>query len=365
MRHATIPPPKRMRPAAPSDSTTSFPAVSIVVLNWRRADDTLECLDSLTALDYQGPMQIVVCDNDSGDDSLVAIEQWARGHEALPGGAIPTSQVGFTLLATGANRGYGGGNNVGISFTIERHEPYYIWILNNDTTVTPSALSHLIEYARKHGEVGAIGSTLVDYYAPDTVLASGGGHYSPALSIARHVNEGKILKQVLETPQAVTLSYVSGASMFVSSRAFRAAGLFDERYFLYYEELDLAQRLRAHGWGLGYSRESIVLHKQGRSTRAKHGKAANQSEQSAFHENLSTLLFTRKHHVWLLPLVVLVRLFAKLALCFWRRQPRLIPVLFSSFAAFFATHPSGANSGQPPRQVCALWLRRANRDDAD
>ena len=98
----------------------SEPAVFIVVLNWNGLADTLECVRSLDALTYS-KRTVVVVDNGSANAEADRLEA-----------AVP----GLTVLRSGENRGYAGGNNLGIRYALERGADY-IWLLNNDTVVSP------------------------------------------------------------------------------------------------------------------------------------------------------------------------------------------------------------------------------------
>lgn len=103
------------------------PHVSIILLNWNSADDTIDCLNSLQSLDYEN-YSIIVVDNASSDGSIESISA-----------AYPEIQI----LRNSLNAGFAGGNNVGIKFAIDKGTDY-IWLLNNDTMIDPGALTPLL-----------------------------------------------------------------------------------------------------------------------------------------------------------------------------------------------------------------------------
>ena len=218
----------------------SAPQVTIVVVNWRRADDTIECLDSLAALEYTG-FDVVLVDNASGDDSV------ARIRAAYPGVRVVVSE---------ANRGFAGGNNLGVQEALDGTSDF-VWLLNNDARVAPSTLAELVGVAERDPRIGAVGS--VAYYAsdPERVEVWGGGYVS--------VWSGRTRVQTRQ-PAAGGLDYVSGVSLLLRTSALRDVGLLDENYFMYWEDADLGFRLRAKGWRLAVAARAAIWHKGTQST---------------------------------------------------------------------------------------------------
>lgn len=288
-------------------------AVAIVVLNWNRPRDTLECLESLLPQVESGRASLIVCDNGSSDDSEAVLLDWIRQRfKALDArGAPPEATV--TLVQTGANVGYGEGNNVGIRQALLQSACRYVWVLNNDTVVGDGALEALVECAEAQPEPQVLGCTLVDYADRGTVQCAGGCLYSPVLTRQRDQWGGRSLASLRDVDRAPSLDYVCGAAIFVPREVWRRVGLLSSDYFLYYEELDFARRCRDQGVGLGWCRSSVVYHKRGLSTGSRSEQRRQESWLANYHENLSTLRFTARYHPWLLPVAFTVRLVAKLA----------------------------------------------------
>ena len=179
---------------------SSAPAVTIVLLNWNSKVDTLECLESVFRLRYDN-YNVVLCDNESTDGSVEAFKQWADGHlqvtpasETFSGEfAAPRTEAvvawrefsreqseavepdvpiaRLTLIRTGGNLGFAGGNNVGIRFAIKHLAPDFVWLLNTDTLADPEALSALVTRAMLGRDIGIVGSTLVYYWRPSRAPA--------------------------------------------------------------------------------------------------------------------------------------------------------------------------------------------------
>jgi GT2 family glycosyltransferase len=138
----------------------------------------------------------------------------------------------------------------------------YVWLLNNDTTVEPDALRHLVMTAQSDVAVGAVGCPIYDMKHRTDLRAWGGGRLSVASGwggpVRRRVDPGR-------------LSYLTAASMLIRVQALRQVGLFDEGFFMYYEDIDLCLRFRRAGWKLAVADHAIVYHKEGASFHERWG----------------------------------------------------------------------------------------------
>jgi len=214
--------------------------VAVVVVNWNGWRDTIQCLRSLHEALYR-PLEVIVVDNDSGDDSVAHI------HASFPD---------IDILEPGANLGFGGGNNAGIRRAIE-HGADYVWLLNNDAKADPGALSALVRAAEADPRLGAVGSVLYRLDRLSEVQVWGGGRLNLWTGTSRHC---------LTAAGAEHLDYIVGASMLLRVQAVRETGLFDDRvFFMSWEDSDLCCRLRRKGWRLGVARDSVVWHKESAS----------------------------------------------------------------------------------------------------
>jgi GT2 family glycosyltransferase len=209
------------------------PSVYIVVLNWNGWRDTLACLASLKQQNYPN-FQVLVIDNDSSDDSVREIRR---------------EQPSIELVQSGANLGFGGGCNVGIRLALERGADY-VWLINSDATADPRALSALVRVAESDALLGSVGSVLYEVGKPDRVQLWGGGCVQLWTGQCHHQRA------------AARIDFVSGASVLLRSAALKKVGLFDDaRFFMYWEDADLALRLRKANWQLAVAQESRIWHK--------------------------------------------------------------------------------------------------------
>lgn len=264
------------QPADPS-AACRRPRVACVVLNWNGWRDTIACLAAIEGLDYDNRTVIVV-DNGSADQSV------ARIREAYPG---------IQLLGSDRNLGFGGGVNIGMRAAL-REGAEFIWLLNNDTRPAPAALETLVRKALAEPRLGAVGSVLMYMNAETKVQAWGGGRVNCWLGRATHAKTAR---------EDQWFHYLTAASLLLRREALEMIGLFDDRFFLYWEDTDLSFRLRAAGWGLGVAADSVVLHKVSASSGGDQRKVDR-------HSTASGIRFLRKHAkiAWIsLPLYLLSR----------------------------------------------------------
>ena len=232
------------------------PKVGVVLLNWHGWRDTICCLESLETLDYPA-LEIVVVDNASSDDSVEQIKR-----------AFPRVE----LLQNERNKGFGGGCNPGIRWVMER-DAELVWLLNNDTKVEPNTLSALVQCLVEKSRRVAAGSVLYYMDEPNRVQAWGGGHINFWLGTSKHFHH---------KPSPEELHYLTAASLLVKVNALKTAGLFDEqRFFMYWEDVDLCFRLRKNGGELAIAEDSRVFHKESASLGKRSVKLAQYFNQSA------------------------------------------------------------------------------------
>jgi GT2 family glycosyltransferase len=213
------------------------------VLNWNGWRDTLACIESLQRSEYPN-LSILVVDNGSTDNSVEIIRK---------------SFEGIEVLETHANLGFAGGNNVGILLALSR-KAEFIWLLNNDTVVEPGTLQALVLCAEADPGIGAVGSVLRYWHAPEKIQAWGGGVINLWTGRSNHVEGPEELE---------SLTYLTAASVLLRSSVLREVGMLDEGYFMYWEDADLSYRIRAAGYRLTVAPDAFLLHKENASTGRK------------------------------------------------------------------------------------------------
>jgi GT2 family glycosyltransferase len=195
-------------------------------------------MTALAMVDYDA-LSTVVVDNGSTDDSVNKIR------ERFPG---------IKIVETGRNLGFAGGVNAGIREALKDGADF-VWVLNNDTVPQPGSLIALLRTALSYERIGAVGSVLV--YPDGQVQAWGGGRVNRWIGVCRHATSAHIDSW---------FDYLTAASLLLPRRALEEVGLFDESFFLYWEDTDLSFRLKRRGWLLAVAADSIVVHRAHAST---------------------------------------------------------------------------------------------------
>lgn len=324
----------------PPESRESTPLVSVVVLNWNGLEDTLECLESLEKCTWDN-LDIIVVDNGSTDGSAAALAK------TFPG---------IRLIRSHSNRGYAGGNNLGLQDALARGADF-VWILNNDTVVRPDAVGWLVARMLEDVRIGVCGSTLLYFDQPDTVQAYAGASYNPWTTRTQMIGQAVAFDpfRIDHVGVEERLDMVSGAAMFVRREFVEAVGLMCEDYFLFFEELDWVARAGGR-FRLAWAPRSVVMHKEGRVSGA-HRVASRRSRQADYYSIRSRFLYTRRHVPWALP-ILWWTLLVVLANRIRRRQVGRIPLLVN--AALDGVRAATATNQRPARSD-DRWTRDAWR----
>lgn len=231
------------------------PEVTALLLNWRGAEMTLQCLaDLLEVRDVA--LHVLVLDNASGGDEIAVLE---RGIAALRG-AAEAAGASVELVARPDNGGFTGGMNHGLQLAHEGGAEFAL-VLNNDMRLPPDFLRPLVDVLRNDSGVAAVGPTVL--HVDGTVWAEGGEvAFAPnALRLIRH---GKAPRPIEHGPELV--GFVPGACLLLRLDAARAVGWFDDSYFMYWEDVALCERLRGRGHRIVWLPWVRVEHLAGRSS---------------------------------------------------------------------------------------------------
>lgn len=306
------------------------PHVTIVILNWNRVADTLECLESLAQMAYPS-FSIVIVDNGSTDGSPEAIEQWGREH--LP----------LTLIRNTENRGFARGSNQGMRHALTTNTEY-VFLLNNDTVVEPDALSLLVATAERSGDTGMVGPKIYQY-GKDNVLDSAGTRTIPWLAQGFLIGHGEEDHGQYGNPG--DLPYITGTALLVKRTVLEKVGLMDEDYFCYFEDFDWGLKAREAGFRLRLDPKAVVHHKGSQT-------AGFGSPFYVYHMVRSRMLFARKNVPFLLylfaflPCLFLYRYLRPAAILIFRRRWDHLGALHRGIRDGF-TAPVTSNTCRSPR----------------
>ena len=221
--------------------------LSIVIVNWNTRDMLKDCLFSIRQTADPTLVKVIVVDNASEDGS------WEMVKEHYPEVA---------LINSGGNIGFGRANNLGVA----NADTPLVLFLNPDTIVKEKAIARMIEFMQEHPDVGALGSKMM---FPDGRIHGLGLQRFPSplteLFNLLFVSGDTIgrLKKILPYKDPNTSGYVSklyGGCLLVRREILEKVGGFDERYFMYGEDVDLCKRILDGGWKLYYLSEAEIIH---------------------------------------------------------------------------------------------------------
>lgn len=218
------------------------PLVWILVLHWRGIDLTRACLESVQKLSY-GNRKILLVDNGSDDND---------------GKKLETEFPQVTVLRLSENFGFAGGCNRGMEYCLENAADY-IWLVNNDARVADDSLSLLMQQAQQKSDAGALGGAVVDSLSANEkhVEASRG-------TINFKSAKTKVVSQMVTEPTYA--DWLHGSNLLLRAKTLREVGLFDERYFLYFEDTELCHRMNLKGWKCLFVPNAMIEHLGSAST---------------------------------------------------------------------------------------------------
>lgn len=272
--------------------------ITIIILNWNGWNDTIECLESLYQINYPN-YDIILIDNNSEDDSISKIKEYCEGKIEIksdffeynpnnkPIKIFEYSKENFEnlgseselsdlssnrkliLIKNCANKGFAGGNNIGIRCALNNINSQYILLLNNDTIVDPNFLTELIKAAENDKKVGSVQSLLLK---PDRKFIDSLGQ---EISIWRAMDKGMNLRYDKSFKKDREIFGACAAAAIYKKNVLKNIGLFDESFFVIYEDVDLSWRIRLNGFKSILAANSIVYHKRGISENTNQGELSN------------------------------------------------------------------------------------------
>lgn len=295
----------------------SVPIVGIVIINYRNAKVTQECLESLLRLDYPN-YRILVVENSAAEAEreIQSLTAWSRtttpsqamnpyfqpwlnqtrrvdprlfvlDETALDQTPVPASLGEIALIRCSENYGFGGGMNVAMKWLHKNNIPL-VWLLNNDTYAMPDSLTHLVTAITMDPQIGMTGSKL-RYYSKPELLNLIGGNFNPSILHFGFLPIGLAEKDVCQYDREVRLDSLAMASCIARLDAMEKIGFFDPGYFLYCEDLDLFEKVKRAGYQLGYEWKSLVFHMESITT----GKT---SRLSTYYYARNKTVFYRKYY---------------------------------------------------------------------
>jgi len=259
--------------------------LSIIIINYKTKDLTLQTLDSVFKADPPpGKMEVFLIDNHSQDATPAAVKQ-----------QFP--QVKQILSST--NLGFAGGNNLGL----RQAKGKYVLLLNSDTVIAKDSLVKMIDYMNSNPQVG-LATCRVELFNRRIDPASHRGFPTPWASLTYYLGLEKLFPHVKlfsqyhqgwkDLTQVHEIDSPVGAFFFLRKSALNQVGLLDEAFFMYAEDLDLAFRIKKSGWQVMYVPLTTITHLKGASGINSTDKSKKIITTKAFFDTMKT--FYQKHY---------------------------------------------------------------------
>ncbi len=271
--------------------------VAIVIVNYRTGELVVNCLESLKNILNQS-VKVIIVDNLSGDNSVDLIGEWV------------STNKNAHLICSENNSGFSGGNNLAIESAKKMgFDADFVWLLNPDTVIREDALQHLLTFMEQNPQVGITGSRLEDFdgtpqcsaFRFHTILSELDDGLKLGI-ISNLLKRWQVALPISDKP--VKVDWLAGASMLIRKQVFDDIGLFDDDYFLYFEETDFCLQAKKAGWPCWYVPASRVVHFVGSSTGVTDGSKKRrprywfESRQRYFLKNHGRLYLVLANLVW-------------------------------------------------------------------
>lgn len=251
-----------------------MPLVSVISVNYNQPAATEKMIASVLHKNQYEPVELIVVDNGSADNPVPG---W---QERFPG---------VIFIRSEKNLGFAGGNNLGL----QAARGAYFFLINNDTEVDALTIGKLVHTMEAHPGVGVLSPQIRYYDHPEKVQYLG---YT-RMNYFTGRNRAEADMDAVRPPGPT--GYAHGAAMMLRRGAVDTAGLMDESYFLYYEELDWCERIRKAGFDIWVEPRALIYHKESLSVGV-------QSPLKEYYMIRNRMLFQRRHAPgWKLPFFIL------------------------------------------------------------
>ena len=217
--------------------------VAIVILNFKLKDQTIKCINSVKKSSYKN-LDIIIVDNNSGDGIGEDLKKIS----------------GINFIQNTENLGYTGGNNIGIKMALKNRADW-VFILNPDTTIEQNTITNLLNSSQQD-RIGIICPKI--YFSESKKIWYAGGIFDMQNVLGRHRGIDEV--DIGQYDNVTETDYATGAAMFIKKEVFDKIGLFDSRYFLYYEDADFSMRTKHAGFKILYNPAAIIFHKNAQTT---------------------------------------------------------------------------------------------------
>ena len=212
--------------------------VSVVLVNYKGADDTIACLKAFDDVDWPAEqLELLVVDNASGDGSAQRIR------DAVPNAVVVESPT---------NTGFAGGCNLGVS----RARGGFVAFINNDARPHREWIRAAVDVLDRDRSIACVASKVLDWEGTHIDYVDGSLTWY-GMGYKREVER----QDSPDYDHAKDVLFATGAAMFMRADVYREVGGFDERFFMFYEDVDLGWRMNLRGWRVRYEPASLTFHR--------------------------------------------------------------------------------------------------------
>ena len=250
--------------------------LSVVIVNYQTFELTKNTINSIFEYDYPFELEVIVVDNASSDDSMSRLQDYFG------------DRVRF--IASAKNNGFAAGNNQALRVV----EARYVLLLNSDTIVWENTLESIYDYMEDHKDVGACGCrVLLENGELDKACKRSFPNVKNSFFRLFHIPTNSADDNYnldnLPDDEIYEIDCLTGAFMFMRKEALDTAGLLDETFFMYGEDIDLCYRIKNSGWKIIYYGESKITHLKGASSKKQKSKLIYEFYRAMY-------IYYKKHH---------------------------------------------------------------------
>jgi len=217
--------------------------ISLIIVTWNTAKITKKCIDSLNK--YLPNQEIILVDNASQDNTVSLLSKIKN----------------VKIIQNHANLGFAKANNIGLKYASSE----YLIFMNSDTEILDKNILKMVDYLKNNQDVGLIGPKFLN---PDLTPQASVFPPQTAINAFREfwLNQKNTYSKYLpDTNKPTEVSYISGGCIAVNKKFFEKIGKWNEKYFFYFEDMDLCRQVRKSGKKIVFYPECQVVHRHGAS----------------------------------------------------------------------------------------------------
>ena len=239
--------------------------VAVIIVNWKKYAITTKCIESVFKCNYSN-YEIILVDNESDDSKLSTLKR-----------------KNITTISNSKNEGFSKANNQGIDYAIKNNFDY-ILMLNNDTIVKSNLIDVLVRTAQAK-KISTIQPLILNHDGQK--IWNGGGKIN--YYFGTFFSSNKVSKSYK------TIDWFTGCCCLFETKLFLEIGKLDERFFAYYEDVDLSLRIKKNGYKIGFTSQTELIHLESASSKLETSNEGSLNPYVHYLNIKNHILVFRKH----------------------------------------------------------------------